>query len=363
MPNHIEAPGPNEFRDPLVRQELRKATIWIGLAILAVLVWLLTQPLLLIIGGVVFAAMLDGGTRLLGRALPIARTWRLLIVALVVVGFLFWVVTFAGTQIVDQAEHVSQIVSNQISKISSWATGRGLLDHPERFTDLGKEALGSLGKVTSAVTDMFSALASLAMIVVIGVFLAVEPRIYERGIAWLFPIDRRDEFYDTASAIGKTLRRLMAGRLLAMTVEGLATYVLLSLGGVQMAGLLGLVTGLLAFLPNIGALVSGALIVLVGFSTGTQTGYWAIGVYLFVHVVDGYVIVPMVAKRSVDLAPALVLAAQLIFGALFGILGLALADPIVAMIKVALERGSENMAERAELEQAQKTKRGRKAPA
>jgi len=56
----------------------------------------------------------------------------------------------------------------------------------------------------------------------------------------------------------------------------------------------------------------------------------------------------MVAKRSVDLAPALVLGAQLLFGALFGILGLVLADPIVAMIKIALERGSLISAERAE---------------
>jgi predicted PurR-regulated permease PerM len=60
-----------------------------------------------------------------------------------------------------------------------------------------------------------------------------------------------------------------------------------------------------------------------------------------VQTVDGYLIVPMVAKRAVDLAPALVLGAQILFGALFGILGLALADPIIAMIKVALERQSE----------------------
>src|SRR3546814_11850232 len=71
---------------------------------------------------------------------------------------------------------------------------------------------------------------------------------------------------------------------------------------------------------------------------------WAIGVYLIVQTVDGYIIVPMVARRSVDLAPALVLAAQLLFGALFGIVGLVLADPIVAMIKVALERRSEQNA-------------------
>ncbi len=349
MPQHIEAPGPNELRDPFVRQELKRATIWIGLAILAALVWLLAQPILLIVGGVVFAAMLDGGTRLLGRALPIGRQWRLLIVALGVIAFLAWVVILAGTQFIDQAEQVSGIITSQITKISHWAAERGVLQNPSQFTELGKEALNSLGRVTSAVTGAFGALASLAMIVVIGVFLAVEPRIYERGIAWMFPLDRRGEFYSTAEAIGKTLRRLMAGRLLAMFVEGVGTWLLLSLGSVPMAALLGVITGLLAFLPNIGALVSGSILVLVGFSGGVDTGFWAIGVYLIIHFVDGYLIVPMVARRSVDLAPALVLATQLLFGALFGILGLALADPIVAMIKVALERGSEHSAERAAL--------------
>ena len=83
------------------------------------------------------------------------------------------------------------------------------------------------------------------------------------------------------------------------------------------------------------------MIVLVGFSAGFDAGLYAIFVYFVVQTVDGYLIVPMVAKRAVDMAPALVLGAQILFGALFGILGLALADPIVAMIKVALERQSE----------------------
>jgi predicted PurR-regulated permease PerM len=61
---------------------------------------------------------------------------------------------------------------------------------------------------------------------------------------------------------------------------------------------------------------------------------------VIVQVVDGYLIVPYVARKTVDLAPALVLGAQLLFGALFGLMGLALADPIIAMIKTALERKS-----------------------
>src|SRR3546814_12431360 len=86
-----------------------------------------------------------------------------------------------------------------------------------------------------------------------------------------------------------------------------------------MAALMGLLTGLLAFIPNIGAIVSGVLLVLVGFSAGTDTGLYAIAIYFVVQTVDGYLIVPMVAKQTVDLAPALVLGAQILLGTLLGI--------------------------------------------
>ena len=178
------------------------------------------------------------------------------------------------------------------------------------------------------------------MIIVIGLFIAAEPRLYERGVAWMLPMRNREGFYRTAAHMGHTLRRLMAGRLVGMAVEGVGTWMLLWVGGVPMAALLGILTGLLAFIPNIGAIISGVLIVLVGFSIDSETGMWAIGVYLVVQIVDGYLIVPYVARKTVDLAPALVLGAQLLFGALFGLMGLALADPIVAMIKAALEQKS-----------------------
>lgn len=348
LPRYVEEPGPNELRDPFVRQELKRAAIWIGLIVAVLLIWQLAQPLLLIMGGVVFAAMLDGGTRLLGRVLPIARGWRLLIVTLGVAAFLAWVVIFAGTELFAQAETLRITVQDQIVRIADWARTQGLTNASFSPTEITKEIAGSLGRLTSAVSSALGALTSITMIMVIGLFLAIEPRNYERGMAWMLPLDIRDEFYAIMNAMGRTLRRLMAGRLLAMIVEGFATWFLLSLGNVPMAALLGLLTGLLAFLPNIGALISGTLMILVGFSTGLETGFWAIAVYLAVHFVDGWLIVPTVAKRSVDLAPALVLGAQLLFGALFGILGLALADPIIAMVKVALERGSEDAAERAE---------------
>ena len=139
------------------------------------------------------------------------------------------------------------------------------------------------------------------------------PPIREVGaVAWLLPVAERTRFEVTAAAMGKTLRRLLAGRLLGMAVEGVTTWILLAVWGVPLAGVLGLLTGLLAFLPNIGAPISGTLMVLVGFSDSTNTGLFCMVVYLVVQTVDGNIIVPMVAKRTADLAPALVLGMQLI---------------------------------------------------
>ena len=171
--------------------------------------------------------------------------------------------------------------------------------------------------------------------------MAAEPRLYERGAAWIVPMRAREGLYETLSKMAETMRRLMAGRLLGMAVEGVGVWFLLWIWGIPMAPLLGILTGLLAFIPNIGAIISGALVILVGFSVDTNSGLYAIAVYLVVQILDGYVIVPYVAKRSVDLAPALVLGAQLLLGALFGLLGLMFADTIVAMLKVWMERGAD----------------------
>jgi len=338
--NHVEEAGPAELRDPLVRNEMKRAAVWIGMVLAVWLVVVLAQPLLLIVGGIVFASMLDGGTRLLGRVLPIGRGWRLAIVSLASVAFLVGTVWLAGVQLVAQAAAFSETVTAQANRVLAWAGAQGFAAGEVKIDQYAQQLMGGLGRLTSAVSSAIGAMTSLVMIVVIGLFIAVEPRLYERGIAWMLPLRSRDRFYRTTDRMGHTLRRLMAGRLLGMAVEGIGTWILLALGGVPMAALLGILTGILAFLPNIGAIISGVLIILVGFSAGSETGLWAIAVYAIVQVVDGYVIVPYVAKKTVDLAPALVLGAQLLFGALFGILGLALADPIVGMAKAALQQVS-----------------------
>lgn len=337
---HLEAPGPSEVHDPLVRREVQKAAVWLGMAVGIALVVLLAQPILLILGALVITSMLDGGARLLGRVLPIARGWRLGIVVLSLFVFLGWTVWLTGSELSAQAAAMKQILEDQVGRIIAFATDQGLTASTNDLKSLANQILGSLGKVTAAVSTAVGAISSLIMMIVLAIFIAVEPRLYERGVAWMLPMNRRANFYRTADKMAWSLRRLMAGRLVGMGVEGFGTWILLMVGGVPMAALLGVLTGILAFLPNIGAIISGVLIILVGFSAGVDTGLYAIGVYLFVQIIDGYLIVPVVARRAVDLAPALVLGAQILFGALFGILGLFLADPIVAMIKIYLEERS-----------------------
>ena len=335
-----ETPGPNEMRDPAVRREIQRAAIWLGMAGGILLLALLVQPILLIVAGMVFAAILDGGTRILGRILPIGRGWRLAIILLSMVAFAVWMVGFAGSQIAAQAAELQRLLLDQGNAMLAWGRAHGFDELNIDPQQAMSYVAGSVGRVTAAVGILLGGITNLVMIFVLGLFFAMEPRLYERGFAWLLPIGERAHFYDVSRSVGATMRRLMAGRLLGMLVEGVATWLLLAAYDIPLAALLGLITGLLVFIPNIGAILSGVLMVLVGLSVGPEGGLYALIVYFVVQTVDGYVIVPMVAKRTVDLAPALVLGAQLLFGALFGILGLALADPIVAAIKVALEKNA-----------------------
>ena len=337
----VHAPAPGEFRDPIARTELKRAAIWLGMAGAIALSVVLVQPLLIIFAGFILATMLDGGVRLLGRVLPIWRGLRLLIIVMLVIVFLLTTFYLTGLRVAEQIGQLRATLEVQSVRVSAWLSAQGLMPGVSDMEGMARQAFGGIGRLTSWIGTAIGAITSFAMIAVIGLFIAVDPTTYERGLLWMIPSDARPEFARTTTKIGSTLRRLLAGRLLGMIVEGVLTGIALSLGGVPMAMLLGIIAGILAFIPNIGAIVTGLLMIAVGFSAGVDTGIWAIGTYLIVQTFDGYLVVPMVAKRTVDLPPALTLSAQILASALFGIIGLALADPMTAVVKAALERRSE----------------------
>jgi predicted PurR-regulated permease PerM len=338
----VQSPSPNEMRDPAMRRELKRASVWIGLACAVALIVLLIQPLLLIFAGLVFATMLDGGVRLLGKVLPIRRGARLAIVVVLVIVFLCGVSYMTGVQLVAQFTQLQATLQEQASRVTEWAASLGIAPGAGDIQGIARQVLGSVGKLTTWVGTAIGALTSMFVIVVIGLFVAMEPRIYERGLQWMIPVAYRAEFSITLERMAKTLRTLLAGRLTGMAVEGVLTWVILSILGVPMALLLGIIDAILAFIPNIGSFITGILMTAVGFSAGVDTGIAALIAWFVIQTFDGYVVIPMVARRTVDLPPALTLSAQILASTLFGVLGLALADPMTAMIKVALERRSEN---------------------
>ena len=341
----VTEPSPHELRDPAMRLELRRASVWLGLAAVMALVVLLIQPILIILAGLVFAAMLDGGVRLLGRVLKIPRGWRLLIVVVLTVLFIAVTVYQTGAGLVDQFKQLQATLIFQFDRLSQWAAGQGFVPGAADFQSLAQQAMGSVGKLTSWIGTALGAISTIFIIMVIGLFVAMEPRIYDRGLQWMVPTDHRAEFALTLGRMASQLRRLLAGRLAGMAFEGVLMWIALSIAGIPMALVLGIITGMLAFIPNIGAFISGALMIAVGFSAGIDKGLWAIVIYVVIQTFDGWVVIPLVARRTVDLPPALTLSMQILFSALFGLLGLALADPLTAMIKVAMARNSERAME------------------
>lgn len=333
--------SPSRIDNPELRFEAQRAFVWtlvVGAVILAVYI---SQSLLVIFGAMVFASMIDGGARLLGRVLPLNRMWLVLIVIGATAGFFYWLAMYAGSQISREAAALPTIVQAQLNTGIAWLQSQGFDIGQTDLQGIAGNLMSGVGTVTRAIGGLLGGLSTIFLIAIIGIYVAMEPQLYERSFAWMLPRHRRAEFFETASRMGYTMRRLMAGRLVGMVFEGIFTWIMLALYGVPMAALLAILTGLLAFIPNLGALIAGGLMVMVGFSGGTDMGIYTIIVYFLVQTFDGYVIIPLIAKKTVDLAPAMVLASQLIMGILFGILGLFLADPLLAMIKVALERRAE----------------------
>jgi putative permease len=345
--------SPTSIASPVLRLEAKRAMVWVAVVGLTILAIYISQALLVIFGGLVFASMLDGGERLLGRVVPFGRGWRIGLVLLGAVGFLVWLGYFAGSQISREAAELPRILTVQASRAIGWLDTKGFAIDQRDLQGMASQLVGGVGTVTRAIGGVFGALSTLFLIAIIGIYVVMEPRLYERGVAWMLPREEREDFCITASRMAATMRRLMAGRLVGMVFEGVFTWAMLAVYGVPMAALLGILTGLLAFIPNLGALVAGILMVLVGFSGGTDMGLYTVLVYFLVQTFDGYVVIPLIAKKTVDLAPALVLGAQLIMGVLFGIMGLFLADPLLAMIKVALERRAEQNEEDEELQAAE----------
>src|SRR5438132_5216293 len=120
-----------------------------------------------------------------------------------------------------------------------------------------------------------------------------------------------------------------------------AVFVVTSIGlaiiGIQGAFILGIQAGLLAFIPTLGALIGGLIVVLASLASGWVAALSAVVLFLGVHALESYVLTPIIQRQALDIPPATLFAFQILLGVVFGVWGLALALPLVAIGKVVID--------------------------
>ncbi|MER2250922.1 AI-2E family transporter [Methylorubrum podarium] len=353
------------------------------------LAWTASATLLLIFSGILFAVFLDGLTRGLGHVLPIGRGWRLALACLVLGALAIGLSAFGGATLASQARDLGTTVRQQSETVRDWLKERGIeidlsqaapatqgsgqgasqgsghgagqeagkesgegKDRSERkeggLAGLASGALKSpgsllsdagnvLGPATTVVIALFNALGNVLVIVFLGIAIAADPKSYRDGALRLVPPRHREKSARVLDGSGETLRHWLFGQLVTMAAIFLLTWAGLSFLGIGGALILGLQAGLLAFVPTIGPLIAGVVIVLSSLASGLNGLLGALGVYLAVQTAESYGLTPFIQRRALDLPAATIFAGQLLFGVLFGLWGVALALPLVAVIKVLLE--------------------------
>jgi predicted PurR-regulated permease PerM len=168
------------------------------------------------------------------------------------------------------------------------------------------------------------------IILFVGLYLALDPERYVRGFLLLISPAHRSQTRDILSKMAATMRQWLVGRILLMLLDAFLTGIGLWLLGVPLALTLGLIVGLLSFIPNLGPIVASIPAILIGLlQSPTQALYVAI-LYLAVQTLDGYVFTPIVQRHTVKLPPALTITSQLIMGVLLGGWGVLFATPLLA---------------------------------
>src|SRR5687768_8104801 len=192
-PKFDDRASPTSITSPVLRLEAKRAAVWVAVVGLTVLAIYISQALLVIFGGLVFASMLDGGERLLGRVVPFGRGWRLALVILFGFGFLVWLGYYAGSQISREAAQLPEIVGAQAARVITWLDAQGFAIDQGDVRGMASQVVTGVGTVTRAIGGFFGALSTLFLIVIIGIYVALDPRLYERGVAWMLPREQRED--------------------------------------------------------------------------------------------------------------------------------------------------------------------------
>ena len=311
-----------------------RALAYLALVGLAVLfLWLTLRVDLVIFGGVLFAISLRRAAEALTRLTRLPVGWSLLAVVLLIIAFFSGIGWFFSKAIAGQIAELSQqlpAAAGKVgNKISQSAIGKILSQHVDTST-VQTSPTTLLQSFFGVAVNVVEVVGGIVVLVFLAVYFAAEAGRYAGGLVRLVPLARRaraaEILHETASAIWYW----MLGRLFSMTVLGIMTAIGLWLLGMPFPVALGFLAGIMIFVPYIGSVLSAIPSVLIAASVDLMLAVYVIALYIGVHLVEGYILVPMVQRRVVHLPPALTLSVQIILAVLAGFLGLLFATPLVA---------------------------------
>lgn len=307
---------------------------WLVGALIVVALYALgsaAQALLLIFMGALFGAALRGLAELVARRLHWRMGWSLAAVLAALVLLFAGAALWVAPHVVARAEALTDQLGAAYDRVRGTLPQSSLNRRAiDEATRLGGKLAPVLTRAAGILASVVGGLGAVVFIVFVAVYLASAPEVYVRGFVQLFPPARRARAEEILGLLGRALRRWLFGRSVSMLAVGILTTLGLWLIGIPLPGTLGLLAGVLGFVPNIGPVVSAGPALLLALTQSPLHAAYVGALYLGVNLMDGYFLTPWLQKRAVSLPPALILTSQVLLGAFWGVLGVMLATPLCA---------------------------------
>jgi len=340
MNQQNEPETPNTSQGAMYLTHLPRTITLVGFFIvLALIFWHTSAVWLLAFVAVLVAVLLRSLAQPLEKHMSMSSGGALAMVIIVLVGLLglagYFFAPQLGEQIGELFMQVPEAVRDVRDNLDQYRWAQPIL---ERFSmesmENGESNVSIIPRVTGTFTTLLDILTNTLFVIFVGIFLAANPKLYRRGVLKIIPPEHRKRGEDILKDIIDTLRNWLLGRFVSMIVIGIVSTIGLLIIGVPLALSLGLLTGLLEFIPVIGPFLAAAPALLLAFSNDPGQVVWVIVLYIVIEQLEGNLLVPLVQKRTVSLPPAITLIAIFAFGLLFGFLGLLVATPVAAILMV-----------------------------
>jgi predicted PurR-regulated permease PerM len=337
-----------EQRDPVSLEFVAKATlVVIGLWALANLVWLARDVLFITFFALLIASFLSIFVEPLKQR-GVSRAVSAPLVLIIITLSFAALFVLAWPTLREQFAMIQQELPPALDRMQAWAEQQvaaltGTLGEPgaaveeQLRTGVGTQLTGLVGGALPLLNTAVGAVAGFFLIIFAGLFIAIAPRTYMRGLIVLVPRSRRRRAGEVLPLAGVAMVQWMKGTALAMLFVGITATVGLWLIGVPAALALGLIAGLLEFIPYFGPALSFIPATIVALAISPKMALWVVGLYAVVQSLESTVVTPLLMNQMVKLPPALTLLFQTMMAALFGFLGLLLAVPILATAKILIE--------------------------